>query len=122
MNFHENIIKLQLGYYISTASLNCMMDAIRSIDLDVLPDEGQSTLNEIEIAITTSQTVLDNVLSEIRELDINIDSQDEKGIEDMACKVEQMILDGLIDASIPTEKTNLVEFCTMEKVAKEAGL
>ena len=81
-----------------------MMDALRALDLDTLTDEGQSTLNEIEFATMYSQTVLDNILGEIRETDDNIDSQDEKGIEDMACKVEKMIEAGLYKKKIPTPK------------------
>lgn len=104
MKIHENTIKLQLGYYISVVSLRCMMDALRALDLDTLTDEGQSTLNEIEFATMYSQTVLDNILGEIRETDDNIDSQDEKGIEDMACKVEKMIEAGLYKKKIPTPK------------------
>jgi len=91
MDIQENTIKLQLGYYIATVSLRCMMDALRGLDLDVLSNEGQSTLNEIEIRLSEAQAALDYILGEIRELDVNIDSQDESWIEDMACKVEQMI-------------------------------
>lgn len=107
MDIQENTIKLQLGYYISTVSLRCSMDALRGLDLDTLADEGQSTLNEIEIALLTSQAALAKILGEIRETDDNIDSQDEKGIEDMACKVEQMIEDGLIDTMLtPKSQAN----------------
>ena len=95
MKTHENTIKLQLGYYIATVSIRCAFDALRSLGLDTLTNEGQSTLNEIEIALSTAQNVLDNVLSEIRELDVNIDSQDEKGIDDMACNLHSEIDDPL---------------------------
>jgi len=114
-----------------------MIDGLRALYSTTPSITGQSNLNEIEIALTQAQTVLDNVLGEIRELDDNIDSLDEQGIDDMACKVEQMIEDGLYKKT-PNQpaldeladeifrpkrvETDLIVDPTIAKFSKAAGL